>query len=212
MVDDPQVIAVREALAVELAQLRALPLVDVAGLFAQLTAQAALVDELAVVPASAQQDGSAASTEATTEARGWWNGVQQTIGEYFVVTRSTDAIMPQLGAQEQSMIRALIQLRIEQAKVALLRGEPRVYQSALDEALAASREWLGADDGAAANFLATLETLRDSSIVADVPQFDAALTAVHQLSDATRIAPPVKPADPVPLPQASEPAATGTQL
>jgi uroporphyrin-III C-methyltransferase len=211
MVDDPQAIVVREALAVELAQLRALPTVDVPGLFAQLTAQAALVNELAVLSPSTQQDDSAASTEAPVAQNGWWNSVQQTIGEYFVVTRSTDAIMPQLGAEEQSMIRALVQLRIEQAKVALLRGEPEVYQAALDEALAASRQWLSGDENAT-TFLTTLDTLRNTPIANDIPQVDQALSAVRQLSDATSISPPMKPADPTPLPQATELAAPGTQL
>ncbi|MEY4641448.1 MAG: hypothetical protein RLZZ227_1442 [Pseudomonadota bacterium] len=210
-VEDPRVFSLRDVLARELAQLRAVPVVDVSGLFAQLSAQARRVEDLAVAVETTATERGTTQTEAVVADSDWWGSVQQTLGEYFVVTRSTDAVLPQLNSEEQLLIRALIQLRIEQARFALLRSDQRLYQQALADALSSSRQWLSPDDSAVAEFLRALEALRNMPIVADIPTVDETLVALRAISGAPQIAPPLKPADPAPLPDAQRPAA-GTQL
>jgi uroporphyrin-3 C-methyltransferase len=180
---DPAVVIVRESLARDVAALQALPAVDVAGLFARLSAQAERVTSFAVVSdASAQQFTVTPKSPDTSAPGGWWSGVKQALGEYFVVTRGTGAAVPQLSGSEQFQLRALVQLHIEQAKVALLRGEPQLYQSALDDALAASRRWLRGDEA----FMAELATLRDTPIVVEIPATDASLNALRRLTGSNR--------------------------
>lgn len=182
-ITDPAVVNVRESLAREVAALRALPAVDVPGIFAQLSARAAQVDSIAVVSASSVRDftvGPAAPAASAEE--GWWSRVQQSFGEYFVVSSSSGEVLPQLNAGEQLQLRALVQLQIEQAKLALLRGDPQLFRAALDDALATSRRWLRAEDGSVDEFMTALATLRDTSIVVEVPAMDQTLNAVRRLS------------------------------
>lgn len=180
---DPGVANVRESLARELATLLSLPGVDVPGIFAQLSTQAARVETFAVVSDATVQDFTvtpAAEDAAATDS--WWNSVKQAFGAYFVVTRSNGAALPQLGTNEQYQLRALVQLHIEQAKLALLRGDAQLYQRALEDALVTSRRWLRSEDGSFDEFLAALATLRDTPIVVDIPAVDQTLAALRLLS------------------------------
>ncbi len=207
-INDPQVVTLREVLAREVAELQALPIIDVAGLFAQLSTQAVRIENFAVVSASAGQEGIATvAVEAATAESGWWNRLKQTLGEYFVVTRNTETIKPQLDTEEQYLIRTLVQLHIEQAKLALLRAEPQLYQAALDEALATSRQWLSSTDGSYAEFVAALATLRNTPIVIEIPGANQTLTALRELPGAAPLALPAIPPDPEPLPESAEPVA-----
>lgn len=180
---DPAIVNIRESLARELATLQALPVVDIGGLFAQLSAQAARVENFTVVSDATAQDfvvSPAAADAATTS--GWWNGVKQAFSEYFVVSRSDGAALPLLSNTEQHQLRALVQLHIEQAKVALLRGEEQLYRTALEDALVTSRRWLRSEDGSFDEFIAALATLRDTPIVIDVPSLDQTLNSLRRLS------------------------------
>ncbi len=180
-IDDPAIASVRETLAGEVAQLQAAPVVDVPSLFVQLSAQASRIENFSVVSASADQGVAVLAAEATDD-NGWWSSVKQSLGEYFVVTRSTGQVLPQLDAGEQFQLRALVQLHVEQAKLALLRAEPELYQSALDDALATAKRWLRSDDGSVDDFVAALEALRDTPIVTDIPAADQTLAALRALS------------------------------
>jgi uroporphyrin-3 C-methyltransferase len=180
---DPAVVNVRESLAREVATLQALPTVDVAGLFAQLSAQAARVDSFVVVSGATAQDFAVTPAAADAqESAGWWSGVKQAFGEYFVVSRSTSAAVPQLSASDQYQLRALVQLHIEQAKVALLRGDTQLYQTALEDALVTSRRWLRSDDDSLEDFIAALTTLRDTPILVEIPSVDQTLNSLRRLA------------------------------
>lgn len=201
-IDDPQVVALRDILAREVAELRALPVVDASGLFAQLSALAARIENFDVVSATTAQDAVSTVAVVAADEGGLWNSMKQTLGEYFVVTRSTETIKPQLDTEEQYLIRTLVQLHIEQAKLALLRAEPLLYQAALDEALATSRQWLSSEDGSFAEFVTALDTLRNTPIVIEIPSANQTLTALRELPGATPLSLPATPPDPEPLPEA----------
>src|SRR5690606_17008050 len=94
-------------------------------------------------------------------------------------------VQPQLDAAEQFQLRALVQLQIEQARLALLRAEPELYRRALDAAISTSQRWLRDSDGSIDDFVATLEGLRDTAIVADFPAMDQTLTALRRLTGAS---------------------------
>jgi uroporphyrin-3 C-methyltransferase len=180
---DPAIVNVRESLAREIATLQALPTVDVPGLFARLSALAARIDSFTVASDATAQDFTV--TPAGVEPQpssGWWNGIKQSLSEYFVVTRSTGAALPQLSSGEQFQLRALVQLHIEQAKVALLRTEPQLYQGALEDALAASRRWLRSEDNSLDEFIEALTMLRDTPIIIDIPALDQSLSALRRLT------------------------------
>jgi uroporphyrin-3 C-methyltransferase len=178
--DDPAIIAVREILAGELAVLRSLTEVDVAGLYAQLGAQGALVDSLTVASGAGARDFDMAETAATApEGDSWFSSIAAALDNYFVVTRTNQAVVPLLTTEQEYLLRGSIQLQIEQARLALLRADPQIYQSALDAARAAIGQNLQGDNKE--QVLATLTTLRDTPILMTLPPLGATLNALRQL-------------------------------
>jgi uroporphyrin-3 C-methyltransferase len=179
--DNPAVFGVREELARELATLQALPGVDVEGLYAQLGAQSRRIDTLAVrsgaedLAFTVQQPAEAATGED------WLGTVTATLSRYFVVTKREAAVTPLLSAEQEFLIRRSIQLQIEQARLALLQGQPDIYRMALDAALAAIAARLQDQDGGRALLAETLATLRDAPIRTDIPALNGALVALQQL-------------------------------
>lgn len=181
-VDDAAVFAVRDALARELAALEAVPVVDVEGLFARLGGLSARVADFNVAVDGAVQDFSVQPQAADSAADGWWGRVKQTLGRYFVVTRSTPDIAPQLGSGEQFLLRTLVQLHIEQARIALLSDEPDLYRAALADARTVAQRWLRGEAGAVDDFLAALDGLRETAIVSELPEVGTALAALQQVA------------------------------
>lgn len=183
-VDDAALFAVRDALARELAALEAMPVIDVSGLFARLGALSARVASFNVVVDGAVQDFTVQPQAVDSVAQGWWDSVKQTLSRYFVITSSTADIAPQLGSNERFLLRTLVQLHIEQARLALLNGQPQLYRTALDDAATVAERWLRGENGSLADFIAALEELRDTAIVSEAPEVGAALAALQQAAGA----------------------------
>lgn len=181
-VDDPALLAVRDMLARELAALEAVPAIDVPGLFARLGALSARVNDFNAVVDGAVQDFSLEPSPTAETTSGWWDGLRQTLTRYFVITRSTSDIAPQLGNSERFLLRTLVQLHIEQARLALLNDQPALYRAALDDAAAVAQRWLRGESGSLDDFAAALAQLRDTTIVSELPAVGDALAALQQVT------------------------------
>lgn len=180
--DDSTAFSVREVLARELGTLRTLPEVDVQGLYARLGALAARIDGFSV-QSDATADFSVDAQAPTTPAEdNWYAGISAALDRYFVVTRQDGPVQPLLGSEQQFLIRRGIQLQLEQARLALLRGETQVWQAALSEAEAGSTRWLADDSsGNHAQLLAELRELQGAAITTDIPALDNTLRVLQQV-------------------------------
>lgn len=185
--DDSAAFSVREVLARELGTLRTLPEVDVQGLYARLGALAARIDGFRVqsdATADFSVDAPATTTTPATTATeaSWYAGISAALDRYFVVTRQDGPVQPLLGSEQQYLIRRGIQLQLEQARLALLRGQTQVWQTALSEAEVGSTRWL-ADDGSSnhAQLLAELRDLQATAITTDIPALDNTLRVLQQV-------------------------------
>lgn len=185
--NDPSVFAVREMLAQELATLQALPEVGVQDLYMQLGAQIERIGGFAVASESGGQDftmPSVAENGVAETPGNWLDSVQDVLGRYFVVTQRDGTITPQLTDEQAYLTRRGIQLKIEQARLALLRGQAGVYQRALDEAINGIATRLQDEAGNKDSLVATLTTLRDTPITVDIPPLNATLSAIRQVTPA----------------------------
>ena len=180
-INDPAVYSVREALALDLAVLQSVTEVDVAGLYARLGALIQRLDGLQVQISNGRanfQDRAQGADEAATPP-GWWDSTKASLGQYFVITREIGEAIPQLDAEQTWVLREVLRLNLEQARTALLRSQPELYQASLAQAQAGIEQLMqGADKPA---LLAELEAVRQLPIVIVVPPVNLALTALQQL-------------------------------
>ena len=130
---DPRFSPVRKLLARDIAALRAVPQVDTEGLVLKLTALSGSIGRL---PLKQVAPGSFATTPAAPEAG--LTGMQRALAALrsafasIVSVRRTDAPAATLLSEESAgaLVRSL-ELELQMARLALLRGQAQVYRSSL---------------------------------------------------------------------------------
>lgn len=183
--DDPSVQAVRLVLARELEGLRAVKVPDITSLYAEL---GAIRDQLDMLPLAAALTGAdaqfqAPQGDAVAADASWFDTFTNNLSKYFVLTQRDAPIQPKLSAEGSTLIRQSIALQLEEARLALLQGETRLYQEALDAASTGITEYLDGKDKA--QVLAALQRLRASAITITLPPVGPTLDALRSLSGAT---------------------------
>ena len=143
-IDDVALHTVRKSIADDLASLRGVDVVDVDGIYLNLAALAEQVEtlELYEIP---EFDLSASESEVATQQ----NGVEQSVTEklslaldaasaalqkVFIIRRGNEQVEAMLAPQDELYLRQNLRLMLEQAQLALLSGQPAVYQKSLEKA------------------------------------------------------------------------------
>ncbi len=184
--DDTALYPAREAIASDLAALRAVPRVDTEGIWLRLQALAGRVDGLILfeLPSLEQQ-----RQEVPADA-GWqerlslgFQAAVQKISDYIVIRRRDEPFEALMDPQWEQLVRQNLRMQIAQAQAALLAGSPQLYRSSLE----ATRRWLAeffdfnAADVAALD--AELEQLEGVTISAELPDIGRSLEAVKDAID-----------------------------
>ena len=131
---DSGVFAVREELARFQTKLENLPEVDRPGIYLRLAALHEQVDEIVALPVT--EFSAAEETEAEPgQDANRFDRVMARLERYVRVDfQRGKVITPQLTAAEMNRVRRTLQLAIEQAQWAALRGEAGIFQSSLEQA------------------------------------------------------------------------------
>lgn len=133
---DPSFAPVRETVADELLELRAVKLPDLEGLAFSLGRLAARVDELPLRVAGAGAGaGKARPLEAAKPGLGrLWLAVKSALAGIVSVRRSDEAEAEALSAGERSLARRQLRLELELARAAALGSEPGAFKASLENA------------------------------------------------------------------------------
>lgn len=178
---DPALQPVRAALQLELDALRAVKVPQVQGLYLQL---GDLVQQLATLDVHSEGEEALqfVAPDGTPPAAtaGWWEELKYTLSQYFVVTRREVPVLAQLTPQQAALIRQAIALQLEAARLALLQGDGRLYQGALDAAALGITQQLQGDARPA--MLASLQRLREEPVIALIPPLGSALQALELIA------------------------------
>lgn len=190
---DPQLFAVREALARERAALLAVPVPDLASATLSLSS---LIERIPVLPLASHAPAQFQAPEQRKIAMddplaaGWsrlWQSVQTAVRSLFTLRRDDNArAMRVLPPEAEASTYHLLRLRLESARVALVSGNT----VALREALGSARAWLEsefkADDPGVQAALGEIERLQKLELSPPLPEFGASLVALRAQLDARR--------------------------
>jgi uroporphyrin-3 C-methyltransferase len=177
--NDPAAFTVREALATDLATLQGVREVDITGLYAQLGALAERVLALEIGTSPALPRFVMPEPATLAEDAGWLDRMKNRLDQYFVISRTDVTPVPTVTAEQAWVIRQSQALKLEQARLALLRGEQETWQVVLDSAITGIRENLDGEE--METLLASLATLRDTAILTNIPPASNGLNAVRQI-------------------------------
>ncbi len=140
--EDAEFLPLRQALAEDMLHLRKLENLDITGSYLQLAAISEQLETLPFIPrdtpSRSSRRGSRQNQEEEETARGW-QAILQTLREAVVVRRHKTTLPALPSMEQRELLLPRLQLQLEQAKLALLRGQRWIYQDHL-ESLAALLE------------------------------------------------------------------------
>lgn len=168
--DDPALHAVRAAVAADIAELRAVPKVDVEGIYLRLAALIEQADGLVIF--QFPQQPAPASEEV---AQGWRDRLQQgykaalsQLSDYIIIRRRDMPMQALMDPQWEGLVRLNLRMLLEQAQIALLSGNQPLYGASLERALQWVSQFQDADTATAEAIAAQVKHL--ATLTIQIPQ------------------------------------------
>lgn len=188
--DDIGVYPVRQQLAREILALKGLTGVDRTGLYLkleaaidsihQLTDQALINDNAPgfMVDTGAEEQADPASEPGTLAKA--WNTVKSTLMQVVVVRRMDEPVKPLLSPDQSAYARLNLQLMLEEAEMAVLRGNQPLYERALTKARTTIEEWYNASNPRVAALRDTLAELAQKNVDPELPDISQSLDLLKE--------------------------------
>lgn len=135
--NDPGLITLRQSIANNIAALQAVPKVDLASLLTRITAlqiQAGKLPTVGLPPARAALEPQSTDSEPRSPLRQAMHDSWVTLQKIIVIRKEDQPIQPLLSPEQQSYLQQNLQLILQQAQWAALRGQGDVYRSSLQQA------------------------------------------------------------------------------
>lgn len=185
---DPRLFRVSEAIAAERAQLQALPRPD---LTSSALTLASLIDRADALPLRARVEprrfgGSRLADAGVDAGAHWyqrvWDSVRSAVSSLFLIRRDDNASkLRLLPAEDEAVIVHVLILKLESARVALLRGETASFRESTGSAADWLRQFFRADDAGVEAALGEIERLQTLELSAPPPDLSGSLTLLRQV-------------------------------
>lgn len=183
--DDAGLHAVRRAVASDRAALRAVPSVDVEGIYLRL---AALVDQIAGLEVFALPEREETPTQEAGD--GWKARLQQgyqqalaKLSDYVAIRRREAPVEALVDPQLEDLMRQNTAMLLQQAQIALMSGNQRLY----DESLQRTRRWISEffllDERVAESVLREIDALAGEVVAVSLPDLRDSLQALDAAQD-----------------------------
>jgi uroporphyrin-3 C-methyltransferase len=180
--NDPALSPVRSLISDELQALRALPLVDVDGITLELGALSKAVDSLVLAGAPREE----AEDEVAAEEAGGWRGLLRSVWAdirgLVVIRRHEAGSLPLITPDQRVLLRQNLRLKLETARLSLLRGHAQAYHAALQEADEWVARFYDADSAATVAMREVLARLAATDIAPALPALDQSLHALREIT------------------------------
>lgn len=183
--DDSGLLPVRQALAQDLAALKAVAPVDIDGTYLALSAAAEQAAALPLVQPPAIQPSSVPTTPAM-ETLSWGDRVGagleaalHKLDQLVQIRRRDDPYKPLLAPQYEAALRQNLALTFEQAEAALLAGNQKLYSTSLNNAQNWITTYFTLDEQATRAIAATVAELKERQIKPALPDVSASRRALN---------------------------------
>lgn len=188
--DDIGVYPVRQQLARETLSLKGISSVDRTGLYLTLEAAIDSVNQLtdqALISEQAPGFIDSSQSGAEPEEGGepnmlikGWRKFKSTLMQVIVVRRLDESVKPLLSPDQSAYARLNLQLMLEEAEMAVLRGNQPLYERALTKAQAAVEDWYDASNPRVSALTNTLGELSARNVAPDLPDISKSLDLLKE--------------------------------
>ncbi|MEM1110873.1 MAG: uroporphyrinogen-III C-methyltransferase [Pseudomonadota bacterium] len=180
--DDVSLYDARAAVAADLAALRAVPRVDVQGIYLRLAALSEQADrlvifqmpELEVLPELPEED----SWQARL-AQGY-DAALAKLSDYIIIRRRDVPMQALMDPQWEGLVRQNLRMLLEQAQVALLSGNQGLYEQSLERAEMWVGEFFESDESTALAMAREIRELQANRVDVELPNVSRSLAEVDK--------------------------------
>lgn len=180
--DDPSLRPVRQAIADDLAAVRAVPAIDREGTWLRLAALIERSEQLEVFELPALETAAVdAIGEGDWQARlraGYERALEKLAG-YVTIRRRDQPVEVLMDPQWERLVRQNLRMLLEQAQVALLSANARLYEESLASATGWVEEFRASDAEEAGAVIDELASLRDTRVRVELPDASDSLAALR---------------------------------
>jgi len=182
---DPSLLKVRREIASELTALRAMPVVDIPGLALQIGSlaesveQLPLMDQKRLAVASEKREGTS-SVEWQEIPSVVWNDIKSLVQ----VRRHQQPTEPLLAPQQAWFLYQNLQLKLEQARLAVLKQNTAVFAQSLEEVSQWLSSYFEAESAAVISMQETVKHLRTVELQPTIPDVSGSLRELRLLMNA----------------------------
>jgi uroporphyrin-3 C-methyltransferase len=178
--DDVGLFGARAAIAADLAVLRAVPQLDVEGIYLRLAALADQAGALVIfeLPDVEAQPGEIPAEDWQGRLLQGYESALVKLSDYIIIRRRDAPMQALMDPQWEGLVRQNLRMLLEQAQAALLSGNQLLYNESLQRA----EHWVGEfleSDGVAARAIAReLNALKSQVVEVQLPDISRSLRAV----------------------------------
>lgn len=182
-VKDPLLTPVRAHISDEVAALRAVPVLDVDGIALELGALSKAIDTLVLAGTPTEQAEPAAAADAEDSGwRGVVRAVWADIRSLVVIRHHAAGSLPLTTPDQRLLLRQNLRLKLETARLSLLRGHSQLYTAALQEADGWVEQFYDAKSPATVSMREALGRLAAVNIAPPLPDIDDSLHTLRAVS------------------------------
>jgi len=180
--DDASLHPVRAAVAADLAALRAVPHIDVEGIYLRLAALVEQADQLVIfeLPEEEAQPEQVLADDWQSRLQQGYEDALQKLSDYIVIRRRDVPMQALMDPQWEGLVRQNLRMLLEQAQVALLSGNQTLYAQSLKSAQHWVGEFFESDGNAARAMAREINQLMDASVSSSVPDINRSLQALDE--------------------------------
>lgn len=168
--DDPGLHAVRAAVAADIAALRAVPKVDVEGIYLRLAALIEQADGLVIFqfPQQPTPPSEDAALDWRDRLHQGYKAALSQLSDYIIVRRRDMPMQALMDPRWEGLVRQNLRMLLEQAQIALLSGNQALYGTSLEQALQWVSQFQDADTVTAEAIAAQIRHL--ATLTIQIPQ------------------------------------------
>jgi uncharacterized protein HemX len=178
----PELAPIREAIASELIALRGVRLPDVEGLLFSLGRLAARARDLPMRADAPATRPAAAAADAEPGFGRLWVAIKNMLLGLVRVERRDEPVVHALSSAERELGRRELEIELEVARTAALRGEQQAFRSALDGAIGLLQRDFDTDSGEVEGALALLREMRGLDVNPQRPDISGSLVKLRELA------------------------------
>ncbi|MCM2973538.1 uroporphyrinogen-III C-methyltransferase [Larsenimonas suaedae] len=180
--DNPALTPVRRQIHSELSALDSVPSVDETGLYLSLASEAQQFERLPL--AQDTQALSAKVDDGSTYSGGWREQLArlgQQLKDLVTVRHHDEALEALITPEQEGYLRQNVRLMLEQAQLALLKGQPDIYAQSIERAQTLVKQYYQTSDERVRTALSRLDELANETIHPELPDISASLSTLRDI-------------------------------